>query len=136
MSDDNPLRFIKEISGVLRLGSGLLGKSAIALSIFLCVILVAVFRLHSDLAIVGTIAMGAVVFFIWFFPVIRFAREHPAEAMLEGAEWSGYQRSQAEAKGYTPSAEELQRRSLPNGANLTLSAESGPKPPEEQTPNG
>jgi hypothetical protein len=102
MADDNPLWFIKEIGGALKLGSGLLGKSAIALCIFLCILMVAVFRLHSDLAIFGALAMGAAVFFVWFFPVIRFAREHPAEAMLEGAEWSGYQRAQAAANGLPP----------------------------------
>jgi hypothetical protein len=69
MSDENPLWFIKEIGGVLKLGSGLLGKSAIALCIWLAIILVSVFRLRSDLSIVGVIAIGAIGFFVWFFPV-------------------------------------------------------------------
>lgn len=136
MSDENPLWFIKEIGGVLKLGSGLLGKSAIALCIWLGVILVAVFRLKSDLAIVGVIAIGAVGFFVWFFPVIKFAKKNPAEALLEGAEWSGFQKFQASAKNYVPGPDAPQRVLPPGYAENSIIV-SGPKESEaEATTNG
>jgi hypothetical protein len=136
MADSNPLWLMKEIGGVLKLGSGLLGKSAIALSIWEGIILIAVVRLQSDWAIMSAIALGGIGFFVWYFPVISFAKKNPAEALLEGAEWSGFQRYRAEAKGYMPSANDLQQQSLPNGATLTLSVENGIKQPEENVSNG
>lgn len=136
MSDDNPLWFIKEIGGVLKLGSGLLGKSAIALCIWLGIILVAVFRLKSDLAIVGVIAIGAIGFFAWFFPVIKFAKKNPAEALLEGAEWSGFQKFQASAKNFVPTPDDT-RLLPPSGYAESAITLSGTKSPEaEANTNG
>jgi len=83
------------------------------------VAIVAVFRLHSDWAIIATLVFAAIVFFIWFFPVIRFAEKHPDAALLEGAEWSGFQRFQAAAKGYMPTPEE-QKPSLAPGTSESL----------------
>jgi len=131
MADGNPLWFIKEVGGVLKLRSGLLGRSAIALGFWLVVILAAVLRLHSDWAIIGVIVIGAVGFFVWFFPVIRFAQSHPAEALLEGAEWSSFKMFQASAKGYVPPPEEQSLASTP-GSESQLVITSRPKPPESE----
>ena len=103
MSADSPLQIVREIVGVIKLGSGLLGKSAMVLGILMLCVCVAMFRLHSDLAILMAIMLGAVFFFAWFVPIIRFADKHPAEALLEGSQWAEHQRFQIEAKGYPPS---------------------------------
>jgi uncharacterized protein YybS (DUF2232 family) len=120
MSLENPLLIIKEVGGVLKLGSGLLGKSALVVGILEIVVFAAVCRVHSDFAIIGGVALGAAIFFVWFFPVIRFSGEHPAEAMLEGAEWSGYQRAQASAQGGTPSLEDRILQFAPGSSTPSL----------------
>lgn len=136
MADDNPFWFMKEVGGALKLGSGLLGKSAIVVGILEIVVFAAVCRLHSDVAIVGGVFAGAAIFFVWFFPVITFAKEHPAEAMLEGAEWSGFQKFQTSAKNFTPRPEDM-RSELPGGVAIIQSTGSILKAPEqEQNPNG
>src|SRR5262252_7670791 len=103
MPESEILNSIKEIGGVFKLGSGVLGKSAIAIGILLIAVIVAAARLHSDAAILAVIALGAGALFLWLHRVLKFAGEHPDIAVLEGAEWSGYQRFQAAAKGFIPS---------------------------------
>jgi hypothetical protein len=101
-----PIGYLKEIGAAFKLGSGVLGKSAIAVGILMIVGGVAVYRLKSDGAILAALGIIALVFFLWFFPVIRFVEKHPDAALLEGAEWTGFHRFQAAAKGYLPSAED------------------------------
>jgi hypothetical protein len=100
MADEsNPiLSYLKEIGGVFKLGSGVLGKSAIVIGILMVAIIAAVWRLHSDPAIVGTIIIGGGLFYLWFRRVLEFASKHPDLALLEGAEWTGWKRFEAEAK--------------------------------------
>jgi hypothetical protein len=107
MADDfNPINYLKEIGGVFKFGSGVLGKSAIAIGFLLCAVIVAVFRLHSDLAIFGVILIGAIFYFLWFFKVLSFADKHPDLALLDGAEWTSWKKFEAAAKGLTPSFED------------------------------
>jgi hypothetical protein len=113
---------VKEVGGVFRFGSGVLGKSAIALGFLILVIGVAVWRLHSDLAIIGAVLLAAVIFFLWFFPVLKFVSKHPDAALLDGAEWSGFQRFQATAKGVSPKALERVPTQLP-GSQASLPGE-------------
>src|SRR6266404_2958850 len=109
MADDfNPIQYLKEIGGVFKFGSGVLGKSAIALGVLLFAVLIAVWRLHSDLAIIGTLVAGAIFFFLWFYRVLKFASDHPDLALLDGAEWTGWKRFEAAAKGMIPAPEERQ----------------------------
>jgi hypothetical protein len=109
MADDfNPINYLKEIGGVFKFGSGALGKSAIALGLLLLAVIIAVWRLHSDLAIIGTLVIGAFFFFLWFYRVLKFASDHPDLALLDGAEWTGWKRFEAAAKGYLPSSEDTQ----------------------------
>jgi hypothetical protein len=89
----------KEVASVIRLGSGLLGKSAIVIGFLIICVGIALFRLHNDLYIFGALVFGAVVFFAWFIPIIRFADKHPDAALLEGAQWAQHQRDQLAAKG-------------------------------------
>jgi hypothetical protein len=113
MADEFPLSWIREVGGVFRLGSGVLGKSAIAIGILIAVGGIAVFRLHSDAAILIAFGLIVVVFFLWFFPVLRFCKDHPAAALLDGAEWQGYQRDQIAAQGYAP--EPLEAKAMQPG---------------------
>jgi hypothetical protein len=122
---DNPLSMIKEVGGVFRFGSGLLGKSAIVVAILLACVGIAVFRLHSDLAILGAILLGAFIAFGWYIPLIKFADKHPDVALLEGAEWGEYQRLQMEAKNFTPTLEEQRIQISSGGISRILSTQNG-----------
>lgn len=102
------LASLKEVGGIFKFGKGVLGKSAIALGVLLLAPLIAVWRLHSDLAIIAALLIAALIFFIWFFSVIKFVAAHPDVGLLEGAEWSGYKRFEAAAKGYIPPVAEQQ----------------------------
>jgi len=132
MPDFDPIAYIKEAGGVLKLGSGVLGKSAIALGIVMLASLIAIWRLHSDVAIVITLLIAVAAFFSWFFPVIRFAEKHPDVALLEGSEWSGFHRFQAAAKGYVPTPQEKQAVLSP-GAQLVQTNEA-PKDESDKEP--
>jgi hypothetical protein len=127
MSNSDIINTVKEVGGVFKFGSGVLGKSAIALGILMIAVIVAAARLRSDGAIIAVIAMGALIFFAWFAYVLKFAGAHPDAALLEGAEWSGYQRFQATVKGLAPSAVD-QHLTLPTGEQ----APSVPEAPKEQ----
>jgi hypothetical protein len=107
----------KEVASVIRLGSGLLGKSAIVIGLFVICIGIALLRLHDDAYIMGALVFGAVVFFAWFIPIIRFADKHPDAALLEGAQWAQHQKDQLAAKGLHPRPEELALSISPLGAN-------------------
>jgi hypothetical protein len=120
MADEVPLSWISEIGGVFRLGSGVLGKSAIGMGILVAVGGIAVFRLHSDSSILIALGMIALVFFIWFFPVLRFCKDHPDAALLDGAEWTGYQRDRVAAKGYTPISGEKPVMQITPGIDVTV----------------
>ena len=125
---DFDLKSLKEVGGIFKFATGVLGKSAIVLGILLVVAIVAVWRLHSDVAIFGTVVLAALSFFLWFYPVIKFAGKHPDIALLEGAEWSGFQRFQAEAKGYSPKPSERHAISAPGSDALPPGAKSSLAP--------
>jgi hypothetical protein len=122
MSEFDPIAYIKEVGGVVKFGSGVLGKSAIALGILLFGIVIAAARLHSDGAIIAALVLGAGVFFAWLFYVLRFASQHPDVAVLEGAEWSSFQRFQAAAKGFVPDLSDKAPVPLP-GSQAALPGE-------------
>jgi hypothetical protein len=105
-NDDGLIGYMREIGQAFKLGSGVLGKSAIAVGILIIVGGIAISRLKSDEAILVALAVIVAAFFLWFFPVIRFVDKHPDAALLEGSEWTGYHRFQAAAKGYLPAAAE------------------------------
>jgi len=88
------------IAMLIRRGSGILGKSAMVLGVLLLAVIVAVFRLHTDGAIIGVLGLGTVIFFAWFGPIIRFAHRHPAEALLDGSQWAEHRRYELAAKGF------------------------------------
>jgi hypothetical protein len=126
MQDEPKPGFLREIAEAFKLGSGVLGKSAIAIGILIVVGGVAVYRLKSDEAIL--IAFGGIIlaFFLWFFPVIVFVSKHPDAALLEGAEWI---RFQSAAKGYFPTTTTSVQAPLQDD-HVTTIVVSAPKPEE------
>jgi hypothetical protein len=121
--------WLKEVGGIFKFGTGILAKSAIVLTVLLIAIIIAASRLHSDSYIVAVVGVGVIAFFIWLFSVLKFAGNHPDIALLEGAEWSGYQRFQAAAKGYSPPATEQQPAIAPGTQIITIN----PEIPEQET---
>jgi hypothetical protein len=95
LGSENPFAIFQHVGQAIKLGSGLLGKSAIVLGVLLAAGIVAIARLHSDAAIVSTVVLLAIFFFCWFVPIIRFSHEHPAEALLEGSQWAEHQQFMA-----------------------------------------
>ena len=91
MGNDSPFAIFQHVGQITKLGSGLLGKSAIILGVLLAAGVVAIARLHSDIAIIVTVVLLAIFFFCWFVPIIKFSHEHPAEALLEGSQWAAHQ---------------------------------------------
>jgi hypothetical protein len=104
---------LTEIGGVFKFGSGVLGKSSIALGILLVAVISAIWKLHSDAAIIGVLVLGVVVFFLWFYGVLKFSSDHPDLAVLDGAEWSGWKKFEAAAKGIAPTRNQLKLTSAP-----------------------
>jgi hypothetical protein len=109
----NPFTYLKEMGGVFKFGSGVLGKSSIAVGIFMLCGAIALWRLKSDWLILCVIGILAIILLIWLFSVMRFAHKHPEAALLEGAEWTGWQKFQAAAKGYLPSSKETEPSPAP-----------------------
>jgi hypothetical protein len=97
----------KEVAGVFKIGTGVLGKSAIAMGVLLIAVIVAVARLHSDSAIILAIVLGCLVFIAWFLFFLRFAGLHPELVLLEGAEGMGGKRFEANAKAFIPHPSEM-----------------------------
>ena len=121
MADDfNPINYLKEVGGVFKFGSGVLGKSAIAIGILMLAGAIAVGRLKTDSAILIALGIMALIFLLWFFPVMHFVQKHPDMALLEGAEWTGWQRFQVAAKGYLPSAQDKQPVPAPGTSDLMV----------------
>jgi hypothetical protein len=118
-SDSSIIDSIKAVGGVFKFGTGVLGKSAIALGVLLISVIIAVSRLHSDLAILAAICIGVLVFAGWFLYVLKFAGDHPDIALLEGGEWTGWKRFEAAAKGYGPFSPEKEPVVLP-GTHASL----------------
>jgi len=132
MPDFDLSEYLKEAGGVFRFGSGVLGKSAIALVVLFCAVVVACWRLHSDAAILISLGIGGVLFLGWLFGVLYFAGKHPDIALLEGAEWSGFQRFQAtKALSQIPSGE---TPTIPPGADPNSLTVIDPKVPDEAKP--
>ena len=115
MTDDPnpPFNYIGEVGRVFRLGTGVLGKSAIAVGLFIVAGCIALWRLKSDGAILLALGILAFVLFARFFPIMLLGRKNPGAALLEGAEWTGWQRFQAAAKGFLPSPADIQPTSAP-----------------------
>src|SRR5258708_23062547 len=132
MGVDDSFAGIREIASVIRLGSGLLGKSAIVIGFLVLCVGVAIFRLHDDRYIFAALVFGAVIFFAWFVPIIRFADKHPDAALLEGSQWAQHQKDQLAAKGLRPSPEDLRTSTLPPGSSAVPALTTSVKKSEQE----
>ena len=112
---DDFIASVKEIGGVFKFGTGVLGKSAVAMGVLLTAVIVAVARLHSDSAIIVAIILGCLVFIAWFLFFLRFAGLHPDVALLEGTGEMGGKRFEAAAKGFIRPPAEMTPTQLPGG---------------------
>lgn len=93
------LKDISQSAGdVFRFGTGVMGKSAVLMFVLLAVLGVAIWKLEVTVAIIGIAVLGALVFFLWLFAILRYTREHPEVALLEGAEWTAWKKFEASAK--------------------------------------
>lgn len=102
MPFDETLNTLSKYGGVFRWGSGLLGKSAIVVGPLVVGILVVAWNLHTDWAKLGAMLLAVGTFFCWYFPFLSFCDKHPANALLEGVQWSEHQRAMLATKGQTP----------------------------------
>lgn len=110
---DDFIASVKEIGGVFKFGTGVLGKSAMVMGVLLIAVIVAVARLQSDSAIIVAIILGCLVFIAWFLFFLRFAGLHPEVALLEAAEERGGKRFESAAKGFIPPPAEMTPTQLP-----------------------
>jgi hypothetical protein len=134
MAEIDVAKYLQEIGGVFKFGSGVLGRSSIAVGILLVVALVAVWRLHSDYAILVALALVCLIVLIWFTRVMQFASKHPDVALLEGAEWSGYKKFEATAKTVVPDPPKKQPTSLPGTTPILPGSTLADLPEPDQEP--
>ena len=77
----------------IRLGRGVVGKTSIVAISAMIVLGIVASRLKSD-EFLFTIGLAVLIgFIIYFFTILKFAKERPGEALLEGAEllvWKKY----------------------------------------------
>ena len=130
LSDDF-IACVKEVGRVFEFGTGILGKSAIAMGVLLIGVIVAVARMHSDSAIIVAIILGCLVFIAWFLFFLRFAGLHPDAALLEGAEEMGGNVSTRTRKD---SCRLPQTGVLPLGSDGTEQLDEGRVRPGDRTP--
>lgn len=87
----------------VKFGRGVVGKTTYAAVATIGLWAAIVFRLSTDLwlnlslVLAGLVGTGVCIWFVR--GTQRFARENPAQAMLEGAEFIEYQKWEAEVKG-------------------------------------
>jgi hypothetical protein len=103
MPEHTTLSVFKDIGGIFRFGSGLLGKSSIVLVALIAAGATAMWRLRSDWAILTVVVLLVLVFVLWYHRLIKFAHAHPDVAVLEGVEYTAHHKMVlAAAKGQPP----------------------------------
>lgn len=100
MSSEEILQKIaSSAGGVFRFGRGLVGKSSIAVTVFLGVAGVTIYGLADPLFRIGALLVAAIVFSGWFCLILRYAHKYPETTLLEGAEWTTWKQIELGAKG-------------------------------------
>jgi hypothetical protein len=128
MLDDKTLNAaFKGYGGVFRWGSGLLGKSAVVVGPLVAGILIVAWSLHSDWMKLAAMILAVGTFFLWYMPFLKFCDKHPAEALLDGMQWSEHQMLLA-AKGHTsvPSENAIQVSPGTASASMPMQRNGGP----------
>lgn len=91
MSDEKPLAIVvKEIVSVIRRGGGILGKSAGLIALLVVCVGIALVRVPAP-EILTVLIAGAVIVFVWFFPILWLVNKFPEKAMLDGPDWAQHQ---------------------------------------------
>ena len=115
--DNDPLQWFKrlvESQKSVRLGSGVIGKTTQAVLADIALWVGIVWKMSDSLVqnvalvLVGVIATGVLIW--WIRKTHQFAKDNPAQAMLEGAQFVEYKRFEAQIKGCN---------ALPNAPKIT-----------------
>ena len=109
MTETSRFAVVGEIASVIRRGSGLLGKSAIILGILMVAIVVVAYRVAGNWAILATPLVGALIYYPWFFYILRFAKSNPDSALLDGRDYTEHHRMLLAAKGQPAMATHVAR---------------------------
>ena len=102
---DDIIKRLSETYRSVRLGRGVVGKTGQAMLGLLAMWSIIVWQLSDNimrdasLIVSGLIATG--IFWWWSNSIQRFAKENPAQALLEGAELLEYQKFEAQIKGFS-----------------------------------
>jgi hypothetical protein len=128
MLDDKTLKAaFKGYGGVFRWGSGLLGKSAIVVGPLVAGLLIVAWSFHSDSMKLAAMILSVGTFFFWYMPFLKFCDKHPAEALLDGIQWSEHHQMLLAAKGHTtlPSENTIQIASSAASASMPAQRNGG-----------
>jgi len=82
----------------IRLGRGVIGKSAYVAVLALIVFGVVASRISNELFLLFIAAAALLVFGAFFFGSMKYAKENPGAALLEGAELITWQKQELAAK--------------------------------------
>jgi hypothetical protein len=115
--DNDPLQWLKRLAESqksVRLGTGVIGKTTQAVLAVIALWFGVVWKMSESLVqnvsliLVGVIATCILIW--WIRKTHQFAKDNPAQAMLEGAEFVEYKRFEAQIKGVN---------ALPNAPKIT-----------------
>lgn len=95
------------LGGVLKIGQGFMGKTAVVLLALLAMMGIAIWKLQSDVAIVAIVVLGLAAVTGWFLRMEYYTENHPELASLEGAQLLSYWRWQARTKAGPKSVEAI-----------------------------
>jgi hypothetical protein len=91
-------RIAQSAGGAFRFGKGIVSRSSVVLLVFMIAVALTVLGLPGLWKLAG-LGIGGAVYLIWYFASLRFTKEHPDLALLDGAEWSAWKKFEASAKG-------------------------------------
>jgi len=102
MEPDKPLAVVREIVRVIKSGGGILGKTAMIIGLLIVCVGIALFRVPPE-QIILILALGALIFFLWFGPILWLVNKYPEKAFLDGQAWvEHHQQVTLAAKGQSP----------------------------------
>ncbi|MFZ1087027.1 MAG: hypothetical protein WAN35_18850 [Terracidiphilus sp.] len=100
-TDNKSIAVVRDIVSVIRTGGGILGKSAMLMALLIVCVFVAVFRVPPT-EITQLIGLVAIIFFVWFAPILWLVNKYPEKAFLEGPQWSAHHQQELLAKKGQP----------------------------------
>ncbi len=87
-----PDQFTFNPFNTIKLGSGVLGKTAPVMIAFIILVSIAIYKLPTDLPymVLGLVMLAAVVVMIYYLKAFGYAERHPGPSVLEGAQLVKY----------------------------------------------